>query len=80
MDSIELLGQTVGHFGDKCLVSVSTGDVYTGIYRGYGESTKESPLAFRLQISKSEASRIGVPSDLSEIGVRYDVISSIEFL
>lgn len=78
MDSIELLEQTFGHYGDKCEVTVSTGAVYTGIYRGYGESIKENPLMLRLEISGSEASRIGVPY-LSEIGIRYEVITCVRF-
>lgn len=78
MDSIELLRQTAGRFGDKCQVSVTTGDVYTGIFKGYGESIKENPLILHLGISKAEASRIGVPH-LSEIGVSYDVVISVKF-
>jgi hypothetical protein len=78
MDSIELLETTIGKFGNVCQVSVSTGDTYSGIYNGYGESTPENPLMLRLKLSKKEAERIGVPY-LSEIGIRYDVITSISF-
>ena len=78
MDSIALLERTFGHYGDKCKVTVSNGDTYTGIYRGYGESTRENPLMLRLGLSKSEATRIGVPY-LAEIGIPYDVITAVDF-
>lgn len=78
MDSIELQEATDGHLGEKCQVSVSTGDVYTGIYKGYGESTMENPLSLLLAINKQEATRIGVP-ERPEIGVPYDMITSVKF-
>ena len=78
MDSIKLLSETAGKFGHKCSVSVSNGDTYTGIYRGYCESTRENPLTLRLGISETEAQRIGT-SWLREIGVPYDVITNIQF-
>lgn len=78
MDSIELQEQTFGHYGDKCVVMLSTGEVYTGIYRGYEDSTKENPLMLRLEISRSEAARIG-DTQLSEIDIRYEVITCVRF-
>lgn len=78
MDSIQLLSETAGKVGQTCRVSVSTGDAYSGIYRGYCESTREYPLTLRLGISEAEAKRIGT-SWLREIGVPYDVINNIEF-
>lgn len=78
MDSIQLLSETAGKIGQRCSVSVSTGDTYTGIYRGYCESTRENPLTLRLGISEEEAKRIGT-SWLREIGVPYDVITNINF-
>lgn len=78
MDSIQLLSETAGKFGQACRVSVSTGDVYSGIYSGYCESTREYPLTLRLGISEDEANRIGT-SWLREIGVPYDVITNIDF-
>ena len=79
MDSITLQEATFGRYGEKCKVSVSNGDVYTGIYRGYGESTREYPLTLRLGIDKTEATRIGV-GHLDEIGVSYEMIEAIEFV
>lgn len=78
MDSIQLISETAGKLGQTCNVSVSTGDTYTGIYRGFCESTRENPLALRLGISEAEANRIGT-SWLREIGVPYDVITNIQF-
>lgn len=78
MDSIHLLSETAGKFGQRCFVSVSTGDTYSGYFRGYCESTKEYPLTLRLGISEEEARRIGI-SWLREIGVPYDVITNIKF-
>ena len=78
MDSIELLKETAGKFGQTCNVSVSNYDTYSGMYRGYCESTPEAPLSLRLQISKAEAERIGIPW-IKEIGIPYDVIIKIEF-
>lgn len=78
MDSIKLLSETTGKFGQECSVSVSTGDTYTGYYRGYCESTRENPLTLRLGINEEESKRIGV-SWLREIGVPYDVITDIKF-
>jgi len=78
MDSIKLLSETAGKFGQKCSVSVSTGDTYSGYFYGYPESTKENPLILRLGISEDEAKRIGA-SWLREIGVPYDVIINIKF-
>lgn len=78
MDSIQLLSETAGKIGQRCWVSVCTGDTYTGIYRGYCESTRENPLTLRLGISEEEAKRIGT-SWLREIGVPYDVITNINF-
>lgn len=78
MDSIQLLTETAAKIGQRCSVSVSTGDTYTGIYRGYCESTRENPLTLRLGISEEEAKRIGT-SWLREIGVPYDVITNINF-
>lgn len=78
MDSIKLLSETAGKFGQPCSVSVSTGDTYSGFYRGFCESTRECPLTLRLGISEDEAKRIGT-SWLREIGVPYDVITNIQF-
>lgn len=78
MDSIELVKATSGNYGEKCQVRVTTGDTYSGIFHGYGESPRENPLMLRLGITKAEADRIGVPY-LSEIGIRYEVITSISF-
>lgn len=78
MDSIQLLSETAGKFGQQCSVSVSTGDTYSGNYRGFCESTRENPLTLRLGISEGEAKRIG-KSWLREIGVPYDVITNIQF-
>ena len=78
MDSIELLETTFGHYGERCTIKVSTGDVYSGIYHGYSESTPENPLILRLIISNDEATRIGVPY-MSEIGIRYEHIAAICF-
>ena len=78
MDSTQLLSETAGKIGQRCSVSVSTGDTYTGIYRGYCESTRENPLTLRVGISEEEAKRIGT-SWLREIGVPYDVITNINF-
>lgn len=78
MDSIQLLSETAGKIGQRCSVSVSTGDTYTGIYRGYCESTRENPLTLRLGISEEEAKRIGT-SWLREIGVPYYVITNVNF-
>lgn len=78
MDSIQLLSETAGKIGLKCSVSVSTGDTYSGYYRGYCESTREYPLTLRLGISEREAKRIGI-SWLREIGIPYDVITNIQF-
>ena len=78
MDSILLLSETAGKVGQKCKVSVTTGDAYSGYYRGYCESTREHPLTLRLEISEEEAKRIGTPW-LREIGVPYDVITNVSF-
>lgn len=78
MDSIQLVAETARKFGQTCSVSVSTGDVYSGVYRGYGESTPEHPLTLRLGISEKEAQKIGV-GWLREIGIPYDVITNIRF-
>ena len=78
MDSIELLQLTAGKQGNPCKVSVKNFDTYDGIYRGFCESTFESPLSLRLQISETEAHRIGVPW-LKEIGIPYDIIRHVEF-
>lgn len=78
MDSIQLLETTLRHYGETCHVTVSNGDTYTGVYHGYSESTPENPLVLRLGIGSAEAERIGVPY-MSEIGISYDVIKSIEF-
>lgn len=78
MDSIKLVTKTSGKFGQECKVSVNTGETYSGLFHGYCESTKESPLTLRLGISEKEAARIGVPW-LREIGVPYDVIDNISF-
>lgn len=78
MDSIQLLSETAGKIGQRCSVSVSTGDTYTGIYRGYCESTRENPLTLRVGISEEEAKRIGT-SWLREIGVPYYVITNVNF-
>lgn len=78
MDSIQLHSETAGKFGQQCSVSVSTGDSYSGYYRGFYESTREYPLTFRLGISEDEAKRIGI-SWLREIGIPYDVITNIQF-
>lgn len=78
MDSIQLLSETAGKFGQECKVSVTTGDTYTGLYRGFCESTRENPLTLRLGISEAEANRIGT-SWLREIGVPYNVITNIKF-
>lgn len=78
MDSIELTEKTKGKRGESCKVTVSTGDVYAGIFNGYSESTPDNPLVLRLILSKDEAARIGV-SYLREIGMPYDVIRAIEF-
>ena len=78
MDSIQLLSETAGKFGQQCSVSVSSGDTYSGYYRGFCESTREYPLTLRLGISEDEAKRIGT-SWLREIGVPYDAITNIQF-
>lgn len=78
MDSIKLLETTAGKMGQLCSVTVSTGDIYTGVYHGYCESTAENPLTLRLGIAESEAQRIGV-AWLREIGVSYDVINNVKF-
>lgn len=78
MDSIQLLSETAGKIGQRCSVSVSTGDTYTGIYRGYCESTREYPLTLRLGISEYEAKIIGT-SWLREIGMPYYVITNVNF-
>ncbi len=78
MDSIQLLSETAGNFGKKCSVSVSTGETYSGYYRGYSDSTRENPLTLRLGIGENEANRIGV-SWLREIGIPYDVITDVKF-
>lgn len=73
-----LLSETAGKFGQECKVYVTTGDVYSGYYRGFSEVTQEHPLTLRLEISEKEAKRIGV-SWLREIGVPYDAIKDIQF-
>ena len=78
MDSIQLLSETTGKFGQRCEVSVSNGDTYSGLYRGFCESTPENPLSLRLSINENEANQIGTPW-LREIGVPYDVITNIRF-
>lgn len=78
MDSIQLLSVTAGKIGQTCTVTVSTGDTYVGLYRGFCESTRENPLTLRLGISEAEAYRIGT-SWLREIGVPYNVIINIKF-
>ncbi len=78
MDSILLLSETAGKLGQRCSISVSNGDTYSGYYRGFCESTRENPLALRLFISENEATRIGIPW-LREIGVPYNVINNITF-
>lgn len=78
MDSIELLSETVGKFGQKCSVTILTGDTYNGYYRGFCESTHENPLTLRLGISEDEAKRVGM-SWLREIGVPYYVINNVNF-
>lgn len=78
MDSIELLSETVGKFGQECSVHLTSGDVYSGHYCGYCDSTKENPLTLRLGIDAKEAERIGVPW-MREIGVPYEVINNISF-
>lgn len=70
MDSIQLLTETAWQFGQRCSLSGTTGDTYTGYYRGYCESTPEYPPTLRLGISEEEAKRIGTPW-LREIGVPY---------
>ena len=60
MDSIELLTKTARKIGQKCSVHVTSGDVYSGHYCGYCESTKENPLTLRLSIDAKEAERIGI--------------------
>lgn len=78
MDSIELLDTIAGHVGETCQVSISTGDVYTGIYKGFAESTKDYPLTLRLAITKQEATRIGAPK-MPVIGIPFDVVMSVKF-
>lgn len=78
MDSIQLLSETAGKNGEKCSISVSTGDMYSGYFHGFCESTSEAPLVLRLCISEEEACRIGTPW-LREIGIPYDEITKIEF-
>jgi len=78
MDSIKLIQEIAGKIGQSCKVSVTNGDLYDGVYHGYCESTRENPLALRLGISETEATRIGV-SYLREIGIPYDVITDIKF-
>ena len=78
MDSIQLLSETAGRLGQKCDVSVSTVDTYSGYYRGFCESTREYPLTLRLAISEVEAKRIGM-SWLREIAIPYDAITYIKF-
>lgn len=78
MDSIKLLTETAGKNGCECKVHVTTGEIYSGLFCGYCESTREYPLTLRLCISEKEAARIGVPW-LREIGVPYDVIDNISF-
>ncbi len=78
MDSIELVTMTSGKSGQECKVSVNTGEIYSGLFHGYCESTKEFPLTLRLYISGKEAARIGLPW-LREIGIPYDVIDNISF-
>lgn len=78
MDSIVLLDAVAGHIGEMCQVSISTGDVYTGIYKGFAESTKDYPLTLRLAITKQEAIRIGMPK-MPVIGIPFDVIVSVKF-
>lgn len=78
MDSILLLSETAGKFGQRCEISVSNGDTYSGYYRGFCESTQESPLTLRLSINEDEAKRIGA-AWLREVGVPYDVITNIRF-
>ena len=78
MDSIQLLSDTAGKLGERCRVTVSSGDTYEGVYRGFCESTQEAPLTLRLAVSEQEANRIGVPW-LRMVGIPYDVIISIQF-
>lgn len=78
MDSIEFCFKTAGKIGQKCSVHVTSGDVYSGHYCGYCESTKENPLTLRLGIDAKEAEKIGIPW-MREIGVPYDVITHISF-
>lgn len=78
MDSIKLLSETAGKNGQECSVRVTSGEVYSGYYCGFCESTKENPLTLRLCIDAKEAERIGV-SWLREIGVPYDVVNKISF-
>lgn len=77
-DSIELLTKTAGKIGQECSVHVTSGDVYSGHYCGYCESTKENPLTLQLGIDAKEAEEIGI-SWMREIGVPYDVITHISF-
>lgn len=78
MDSIQLLSETAGKIGQRCSISVSTGETYSGYYSGFCESTRKYPLTLRLDISEEEARRIGTHW-LREIGVPYDVITNIQF-
>lgn len=78
MDSIQLHSETAGKFGQRSSVSVSTGDTYSGYYRGVCKSTREYRIALRLGISEDKAKRIGTPW-LREIGVPYDEITNIQF-
>lgn len=79
MDSIELTGLTAGHQGEICRVFIDNGDVYSGIYRGYCQSTSENPLPLRLAISREEAKRIGIPQIFEEVGIRYESITDVKF-
>lgn len=78
MDSIQLISETAGKFGQKCSVSVTNGNTYNGIFRGYCESTKENPLTLRMNINESEAKKIGI-AWLREIGISYEKITNIKF-
>lgn len=78
MDSISLVKETFGHYGEKCKIQVTSDSIYEGVYIGFAESTKENPLVLRLQISEKEANRIGAYG-MRIIGIDYRVINNVEF-
>ena len=77
MDSIQLLSETAGKFGQRCSIFVFTGATYSS-YLWICETTHEYPFTPCLVISEDETKRVRTPL-FREIGVPCEVISNIQF-